>query len=67
MAAATLAGHLLECGTQVSGGYFADPGYKTVPGLDDLGLPFADIARDGTMTIGKARRHRRIDRPANRA
>lgn len=53
MAAATLAGHLLECGTQVSGGYFADPGYKSVPGLDVLGLPFADVARDGTMTIGK--------------
>jgi hypothetical protein len=53
MAAATLAGHLLECGTQVSGGYFADPGYKTVPGLGAVGLPFADVAADGTMTIGK--------------
>jgi hypothetical protein len=53
MAAATLAGHLLECGTQVSGGYFADPGYKSVPGLDTLGLPFADITRDGTVTVGK--------------
>jgi hypothetical protein len=53
MAAATLAGHLLECGTQVSGGYFADPGYKSVPNLTWLGLPFADVRRDGTMTIGK--------------
>jgi hypothetical protein len=53
MAAATLAGHLLECGTQVSGGYFADPGYKVVPGLADIGLPFADISRDGTFSIGK--------------
>ncbi|MGY4648810.1 acyclic terpene utilization AtuA family protein [Mycobacterium sp. URHB0021] len=53
MAAATLAGHLLECGTQVSGGYFADPGYKSVPRLEAVGLPFADIARDGTMIIGK--------------
>ncbi|MBO0678402.1 DUF1446 domain-containing protein [Mycolicibacterium sp. S2-37] len=53
MAAATLAGHLLECGTQVSGGYFADPGYKPVPGLASLGLPFADVRADGTFTIGK--------------
>lgn len=53
MAAATLAGHLLECGTQVSGGYFADPGFKEVPGLAELGLPFADISADGTMVIGK--------------
>lgn len=53
VAAATLAGHLLECGTQVSGGYFADPGYKSVPGLASLGLPFADVSSDGEFTIGK--------------
>lgn len=53
VAAATLAGHLLECGTQVSGGYFADPGHKVVPGLADLGLPFADVAADGTFVVGK--------------
>lgn len=53
MAAATLAGHLLECGTQVSGGYFADPGVKPVPGLASLGLPFADVRADGSFTLGK--------------
>ncbi|MFG1359770.1 acyclic terpene utilization AtuA family protein [Xanthobacter pseudotagetidis] len=53
LAAGTLAGHLLECGSQVSGGYFADPGIKDVPGLDEVGFPVAEIAADGTFVIGK--------------
>jgi hypothetical protein len=51
---ATMAGHLLECGAQVCGGYFADPGYKDVPGLDSIGFPIAEIDADGGCTIGKA-------------
>ncbi|WP_431112646.1 acyclic terpene utilization AtuA family protein [Variovorax paradoxus] len=51
---ATMAGHLLECGAQVCGGYFADPGYKDVPGLEDVGFPIAEIDADGHCTIGKA-------------
>ena len=43
MAAGTLAGHLLECGSQITGGYFADPPFKTVPGMADLGYPIAEI------------------------
>jgi len=54
LAGATMAGHLLECGAQVSGGYFADPGYKDVPGLEDVGFPIAEIAADGTSIITKA-------------
>ncbi len=50
---ATAAGHLLECAGQVTGGYFADPGIKDVPGLARLGFPFADISADGAVTIGK--------------
>ena len=50
---ATMAGHLLECGAQVTGGYFADPGYKDVPDLDRLGYPIAEIDLDGHCTIFK--------------
>ncbi|MCX2728907.1 DUF1446 domain-containing protein [Saccharopolyspora sp. NFXS83] len=52
-AAGTLVGHLLECAGQVTGGYFADPGVKDVPGLADLGFPFADVAGDGAAVLGK--------------
>lgn len=51
---ATMAGHLLECGAQVCGGYFADPGFKDVPGLAEVGFPIAEIAADGQCTVGKS-------------
>jgi hypothetical protein len=51
---ATMAGHLLECGAQVTGGYFADPGMKDVPGLAAVGFPIAEIDAEGNCTIGKA-------------
>ena len=50
---ATLAGHLLECAGQLTGGYFADPVTKPVPRLAWLGFPFADVTADGTATFGK--------------
>jgi hypothetical protein len=51
---ATMAGHLLECGLQVTGGYFADPGFKDVPGLHDAGFPIARLGAGGRTVIGKA-------------
>ena len=53
LAAGTLAGHLLECGSQITGGYFADPPYKTVPGIAELGYPIAEIDSDGAIVIFK--------------
>lgn len=50
---ATVIGHLLECGGQVTGGYFADPSTKPVAGLDRLGFPYADVADNGDAIIGK--------------
>ena len=43
LAAGTLVGHLLECGAQVTGGYFADPPGKSVPGMADIGYPIAEV------------------------
>jgi hypothetical protein len=53
MACGVLAGHLLECGGQATGGYFAEPGWKDVPGLDDIGFPIAEIAADLSITLSK--------------
>jgi len=51
----TLAGHLLECGAQITGGYFADPGYKDVPDLWNVGFPIAEMDESGDFTITKLR------------
>jgi Acyclic terpene utilisation family protein AtuA len=55
LACGTLAGHLLECGAQVTGGYFADPGVKDVPGFSELGYPIAEVAPSGEFVITKPR------------
>ncbi|WP_426133727.1 acyclic terpene utilization AtuA family protein [Pseudomonas sp. PWP3-1b2] len=49
----TLVGHLLECAGQVSGGYFADPGFKDVEDLARLGFPLAEIDAHGEAVITK--------------
>ena len=54
IAGATMAGHLLECGAQVSGGYFSDPGKKEVPDMHDVGFPIAEIFEDGSCVVTKA-------------
>lgn len=53
LGAGTLVGHLLECASQVTGGYFADPGRKDVPNLAYVGFPLAEIGEDGTATVTK--------------
>lgn len=51
-AAATVAGHLLECGTQVTGGISTD--WLDVPAPESIGFPIAEIAADGSCVITKA-------------
>ena len=49
----TAIGHLLECAGQLTGGYFADPGYKDVPGLARLGFPIGEVSAEGVGTFSK--------------
>jgi len=51
---ATMAGHLLECGAQVTGGYFADPGMKNVPNLSNIGFPIIEFDDSGNCCVSKA-------------
>jgi hypothetical protein len=53
LGAGTLVGHLMECAAQITGGYFADPGYKDVPNLAYVGFPIAEVAADGSAVITK--------------
>ena len=48
-----LVGHLLECAGQITGGYFADPGFKDVPNLARLGFPLAEVQANGDTVITK--------------
>ncbi|MCO5121745.1 MAG: DUF1446 domain-containing protein [Burkholderiaceae bacterium] len=53
-ACGTLAGHLLECGAQVTGGYYADPGFKDVPHPERIGFPIVAMQADGSFTVTRA-------------
>ncbi|KAI3800511.1 hypothetical protein L1987_28602 [Smallanthus sonchifolius] len=58
LAQGSLAGHLLECGCQLTGGYFMHPGDKyrdiSCANLLELSLPFAEISYDGKVCVAKA-------------
>jgi len=49
----TVAGHLLECAGQITGGHFADPGFKDIPNLARLGFPIGEVGEDGSLVITK--------------
>ncbi len=49
----TLVGHLLECGGQVTGGYYAEPGKKDVPRPELLGFPIIEIKENGEFFVTK--------------
>ena len=51
LAAGSLAGHILECGCQATGGLFTD--WQTVPDWAHIGYPIASVSADGSFTVGK--------------
>lgn len=54
LAAATVAGHILECGAQCTGGNFT--GWRDVPDLARIGYPVIEAREDGTFTVTKHER-----------
>ena len=52
IAAGTVAGHILECGGQASGGNFMGD-WKSVPDLASIGFPIAEAFPDGTFVVTK--------------
>lgn len=52
IAAGTIAGHILECGAQSSGGNLLK-GWRKVKHLENVGFPIVDALEDGTFTVTK--------------
>jgi hypothetical protein len=52
MAAGTIAGHIIECGAQCSGGN-CQYDWRNIPNLADVGFPIVEAAPDGTFVITK--------------
>ena len=51
LAGAVVAGHVLECSAQATGGNYSF--FTEVPGMERLGFPWAEVAADGSSVIGK--------------
>ena len=51
LAGAVVAGHVIECGPQATGGNYAF--FTEVPGLEHPGFPIAEVAADGSSVITK--------------
>jgi hypothetical protein len=52
MAAGTIAGHIIECGAQCSGGN-CQYDWRNIPNLADVGFPIVEAAPDGTFVVTK--------------
>ena len=52
LAGGSLAGHIIECGCQATGGLFTD--WQSVPDWAHIGYPIVEVESDGSFTVGKA-------------
>ena len=52
LAAGTIAGHIIECGAQCSGGN-CQYEWRNIPHLEDVGFPIVEVSSDGTFVVTK--------------